>query len=466
LKALAESDQGLLIGGKAGIFRLEGEKYARIFSGGNVIKLEAKLGRITAVLKSQGPGDRPALAVSDDNGASWRLEWEGEYADQVQAVRGDRAITRWRHLVRAGELGKYQAVPAQAAYLGDDGLEAILAGQKLTIRGTGRAKVKVKHPGFVDAEHLAWDGAKIILAGRPGAWSVEPATGAVTDLFADDPLSRNTGRIKQVFHLRDQRFLVTTISATFLTPDGGKSWQPIISEWGNHHAKALVRDNEGGFYLVCKGGLHHSKDDGVSWEWVPVLPRERHFGELTSIVVVGNRPVLASKRGLLVPSDAPGIWDWLGTLQFQKVKSLQSDPGGRIIGSLFDKKEVHAIDAGTGTAERLAVLPEEIEWVGQVEGALLALTKAALYQITATGTKPLPLPENRTGWHGVSCPQGVLVWADDAAWVGNGVDGQWHRIEGWPSKVKKVAVSEDGGLAMLTDGSRLVTLQLPVLIVA
>lgn len=462
LKALAESDQGVLIGGKAGIFRLEGEKYARIFSAGNVIKLQAKSGRITAVLKSQGPDDRPALAVSDDNGVSWRLEWEGEYADQVQAVSGDRVVTRWRHLVRAGEPGKYQAVPAQAAYLGDDGLEAILAGPKLTISGPGRAKVKVKHPGFVDAEHLAWDGAKIILAGRPGAWSVEPATGTVTDLFADDPLSTNIGRIKQVFHLRDQRFLVTTISATFLTPDGGKSWQPIVSGWGNHHAKALVRDNKGGFYLVCKGGLHYSKDDGVSWEWVPVLPRERHFGELTSIVIVGDRPVLATKRGLLVPSRDPGIWDWLGTLVAQKVKSLQCDAAGRIIGSLFDKKEIHAIDAISGTAERLAVLPEEIEWVGQTEGALLALTKAALYQIAATGTTPLPLPEDRTGWHGTACPQGVLVWADDAAWVGNGVDGQWHRIEGWPSKVKKVAVSEDGGLAMLTDSSRLLTVKLPV----
>jgi hypothetical protein len=223
----------------------------------------------------------------------------------------------------------------------------------------------------------------------------------------------------------------------------------------------LVRDGEGGFYLVCKGGLHRSKDGGVSWAWVPVLPRDRHFSELTSIVVVGNRPVLASKRGLMVPSGDPGIWDWLGTLVAQKVKSLQCDAAGRIIGSLFDKKEIHAIDPTSGAAERLAVLPEEIEWVGQTEGRLLALTKAALYQIVAAGTTPLPLPEDRTGWHGTVCPQGVLVWADDAAWVGNGVDGQWHRIEGWPSKVKKVAVSEDGGLAMLTDSSRLLTVQLP-----
>ena len=465
LKAIAESDQRLFIGGKAGIFRLEGEKYTRIFSSGNVIKLEAKSGRISAVLKGQGPDDRPALAVSEDNGASWRLEWEGEYADQVQAVRGDRAVTRWRHLVREGEPGTYQNIPAQAAHLGEDGLEAILAGPKLTISGTGRATVEVKYPGFVDAESLAWDGAKVILAGRPGAWSVEPATGIVTDLFADDPLSTNTGRIKQVFHLRDRRFLVTTISATFLTSDGGESWQQIVSEWGNHHAKALVRDGEGGFYLVCKGGLHRSEDGGVSWAWVPVLPRDRHFGELTSIVVAGGRPVLASKRGLLVPSVDSGIWDWLGTLVAQKVKSLQCDAAGRIIGSLFDKKEIHAIDPTSGTAERLAVLPEEIEWVGQTEGGLLALTKAALYQIAAAGTTPLPLPEERTGWHGTACPQGVLVWADDAAWVGQGVEGEWHRIEGWPSKVKKVAVSEDGGLAMLTDGSRLQTVMLPVAVV-
>jgi photosystem II stability/assembly factor-like uncharacterized protein len=462
LKALAESDQGLIIGGKAGIFRLEGEKYTRIYSTGNVIKLEAKSGRIAAVLKGQGPDDRPALAVSDDNGASWRLEWEGEYADQVQAVRGERAITRWRHLVREGEAGTYKNIPAQAAHLGEDGLEAILAGPKLTISGTGRAKVKIKHPSFVDAESLAWDGANVILAGRPGAWSVEPATGSVTDLFADDPLSTNTGRIKQVFHLRDRRFLVTTTSATFLTTDGGGSWRQIISDWGNHHAKALVRDNERGFYLVCKGGLHRSTDDGVSWEWVPVLPRDRHFGELTGMVIAGGRPVLSSKRGVLVPTRDPGIWDWLGTLKGQKVKSLHCDEGGRIISSLFDKKEIHAIDPGTGAAERLAILPEEVEWVGEVQGELLALTKASLFKIAAEGSTPLALPATQSGWHGVSCLQGVLLWKENAAWVGDGASSEWHPIEGWPFKAKKVAVSDDGGLAMLTDGNRLVTVKLPV----
>lgn len=461
LKAVSLSESGLLLGGKAGIFRLEGDRYTCIYSTGNVLKIDSSPGRIAAVLKSQGPDERPAVAVSDDNGVSWQLEWEGEYADVPQAVRRDRVVTRWRHLVRGGETGTYKNVPAQAAYLGDDGLEAILAGPKLMINGPGRAKVKIKHPGFVDAEYLAWDGGTIILAGRPGAWAVEPATSRVTDLFADDPISRNTGRIKQVFHLHNRRFLVTTISATFLTTDAGASWQQIASDWGNHHAKSLVPDNEGGYFLVCKGGLHRSRDEGASWEWVPVLPRERHFSELTSIVVAGGRPVLASKRGLLVPSVDSGIWDWLGTLKFQKVKSLQTDTAGRIIGSLFDKKELHAIDPNTGAAERLAVLPDEIGWVGQVEGEYFALTRTSLFKLTSEGPVSLPTPETTTSWHGTTCPQGVLIWNDNSAWVGCALNGHWQQIEEWPSNVKKVAVSDDGELAMLTDGSRLFTVNLP-----
>lgn len=72
------------------------------------------------------------------------------------------------------------------------------------------------------------------------------------------------------------------------------------------------------------------------------------------------------------PSTVPGIWDLLDALKFQKVKSLQSDTSGRIIGSLFDKKEVDAIDPNTGVVEWLSVLPHEIKWMGQVEGELLA----------------------------------------------------------------------------------------------
>lgn len=450
---------GVLVGGKQGVFRLHNERYVPIHTEGNAVRLEAVNGEIRVFLKGQGPEDRPAVAVSNDGGQSWRLQWEGEYADQVQAMKGNRAVTRWRHLVRQGEPGHYQDMPAQAAYLGEDGLEAIFAGPELTIQGAGRAAVRICHPGFVDAEHLAWHDSRIILAGRPGAWEVEPATGAVVDLFAGDSLASNTGRIKQVFSLGRNRFLVTTISATFLTPDGGQTWRQVHSDWGVHHAKAVLSDGSGRFYLVCKGGLFQSEDDGASWEWLPVRPRTGHFGELTGGIVAGDRLVLASKRGLLVPSDEPGTWDWLGTLKAQKIKFLQVDASGRILGSLFDKREIHAIEPADGETHRVAVLPKEIEWFGHLGAAPVALTKSALYRLGDTQPVEMPLPETGDSWHGIHASDGVLIWNDSAAWVSNTVD-RWRPIRNWPSRVKKAAVSSDGVTAMLTDGWTLSVLDL------
>ncbi len=451
---------GPIVGGKQGVFRLKGDRYLPIFSSGNVIRLEAADGQITAFLKGQGPEDRPAVAVSADGGQSWRLLWEGEYADQVQAARGDRAVTRWRHLVREGEPSRYQDLPAQAAYLDDDGGEAILAGPELTIRGANRATVRIQHPSFVDAEHLAWCGPHIILAGRPGAWQVEPATGAVSDLFADDPLARNAGRIKQVFSLGGRRFLLTTTSATFVSVDAGEHWRMVDSDWGVHHAKAVVGDRLEKFHLICKGGLFQSDDNGASWKWQPVRPRTGHFGELTGGLAAADCLILASKRGLLVPSDEPGTWDWFGALAAKKVKLLQVDAAGRILGAIFDQREIHAIEPASGKTSCLAVLPEEIQWVGTVGRTLLALTHTALYRLDGSSPVKVPLPTGSANWHGTATASGMLIWNEENAWINKGENGQWRPVAGWPPGVKKLAVSEDGGIALWTDGSTLARLDL------
>jgi len=458
IKCVLETSDALIVGGKKGLFRRDGETWLHVLDA-NVSRLETADKELRAYLKSMPNPERTGAATSRDGGRTWQIRFEGDIGDAIQAIDGDRFVSRWRHRVEPGEPVTFHTLPAMAALLTPD-WDAIMAGHVLTIRGPERATVTITDPGFSDSDLLAIEKDWVVLTGRHGGFAVHTATGRVVDLVAGLPLPSGGARFKQMYNLGGKKFLITTTYGTYRSADAGKTWRRVKSIWNVHHGKTMVVHPDGKISLACKGSLWESSDDGVTLEHVPVSVSEHALGELSGVNLAGNVRVLGTKRGLIAELE-PGRWQWLPILTQQKVKHLLSDGRGRLFGALFDKREIHAVDLRTGKTELLAALGEEIEQLFDIDGSILVLLPSGLSILDETKLRPLKLPEPGIKWHGLALAKGrLLLWTKERAWIGNPLAGEWTQIENWPGGAKKAAATPDGSVILTGNSENLWRLEL------
>jgi len=453
-------DEGIVIaGGRKGIWRFAEEGWSRVQGSGKyeTIGLAKDAGRLTAYVKKQGALQQPALAVSADGGLTWRHLYEGSYADLARAVAGDLIVTQWGGARRLGDPAERRKEPVTAAAV-SAGIVAMVGGSKLEIRHGGRVRLDLKHPGFAEAETLLLLPGKALVAGVQGAMLVDLADGGLCDLFQHVTVPAGSAKLKKLFPLGGDRILATATFGSFLSQDGGNSWEPCRSDWSVLDAVGLAGSGQG-WWLATQRGLFSSQDGGLSWKHNKITTRPHHFAEFTDVAMVGDRLAVASKAGLFL-SGPGGVKDLAAIPAFGRrlIEGVLADGAMLLVtdqdGGLFQ------LDPADGSVRHLADLALKTVPVSATGYGLLLAGKKALYLRREGRVEEVAVPDGMGEFHVVSGADRVVVWRPGEAWScplaalsPSGSD--WRAVPDWPMEVKSVGMLSAAGGMLATDRRKL-----------
>ncbi|HAG74458.1 MAG TPA: hypothetical protein DCL53_03205 [Thauera sp.] len=467
IKTLCMTPSGLLAGTKSGLFRLEGERWERLFADahgrGEILWVRSADGRhIRASVKKMGPYELPALIESLDGGETWSVEASDDYQDYVHAADGQWIVTRWKGARRRGERGEYKKHPLSTGRILDDGW-AVLDGDKLETQRAGHAAPSFYHPVMAEAEQLQVLGDRALVAGVQGAFLMDPAHGSATDLFAAMPLPAGLGKLKRLFALDDGVLFATATFGSFRSADGGQTWAPVDSEWTVLDAEAVARSADGRWWLACQRALFVSVDNGASWRYVKLKVKQHHYAELRGGVAVANgRVYVGTKTGLLASTLAdPEAVNYVPAFAHQAIEALHggADEGELIVGT--GEGALWRYDAVREAATPIASAPVLESTVVGAAGHFLLATGERVFEIADGASRELT-PAQDEGDYALS-PAGAerfVLWNDRRAWLGR-PGGALTPLPGWPQGVRHACLCEGGGALLTTDRREIRRVALP-----
>lgn len=430
----------LLAGGKKGIYRLDAAGWTHVYGEGHteVIALDASGGRLLAFAKKQGPKAQPALIVSDDGGASWRIDLETTYHDGILAYRDGQYVTRWRGPWSPGQPVRFEKDAANAAVF-EPGRTGWVAGNKLCLRFDTGARLDLKDPHFAEAEQLQLLEAHAVVAGGNGAFLVDLYSAQVTDLFEGRATQATAAKLKKLWLLEEGRLLATASYGTFFSDDAGGTWTPAHSDWAVLDAEGLALSPDGAWYLAAQRGLFISWSNGASWKQVKFSTRP-HFAELTALAFAGDRMVVGSKAGLFVSE--PGVPKQLqpmAALGHCTIAGLLVELTGTVLVGTADGRLARWVPH-SGQLDVLAVFHGACRPLAQRGQTVDVLSAGALYSVAAGQVTPIAPPEGAKRFDAVAAPQGDLIaWNGTHGWRLAQASGAWTGIAQWPAQVKSVA---------------------------
>ncbi|MDP3229472.1 MAG: sialidase family protein [Acidovorax sp.] len=441
----------LLAGGKKGIYRLDTAGWTPVYGEGHteVIGLDASGDRLLAFAKKQGPQAQPALIVSEDGGASWRIELETTYHDGILAFCDGQYITRWRGPWSPGQPVRFEKDAANAAVF-EPGRTGWVAGNKLCVRFDTGARLDLKDPRFAEVEELQLLDAHAVVAGGNGAFLVDLYSGRVIDLFEGRATQADAAKVKKLWPLEAGRLLATASYGTFFSDDEGATWTAAQSDRAVLDAEGLALSPDGAWYLAAQRSLFMSWNNGASWKQVKFSTRP-HFAELTALAFAGDRMVVGSKAGLFVSE--PGMPKQLqpvAALGQCTIAGLLVEQAGTVLVGATDGR-LARWDAHSGQLDVLAVFNDACKPLAQRGNAVDVLSAGALYSVTAGQVTPIAQPDGAKRVDAVAAPQGDLIaWNAAQGWRLEEASGAWTGLAQWPPHVKSVAA---GPRMVVTDRS-------------
>lgn len=451
-KSLLAAGKCLLAGGKKGVYRLDAAGWVHVYGEGHteVIGLQTSGGSLLAFAKKQGPKAHPALIVSDDGGARWRIELETSYHDGILAYSEGRYVTRWRGLWSPDQPVRFEKDAANAAVF-EPGRTGWVAGNKLSVRFDTGARLDLKDPRFAEAEQLQLLDTHAVVAGGNGAFLVDLYSAMVTDLFEGHAIQADAAKVKKLWPLEDGRLLATASYGTFFSDDGGSTWTPAQSDWAVLDAEGLALSPDGAWYLAAQRGLFMSWSNGASWKQVKFATRP-HFAELTALAFAGDRMVMGSKAGLFVSE--PGVPKQLhpvAAIGQCTIAGLLVEPTGTVLVGTADGRLVRW-DPHTGQLDVLAVFNGACRPLTQRERTVDVLSAGALYSVAPGQVRTIAPPEGAQRVDAVAAPKGDLIaWNAAHGWRLEETSGTWSGLAQWPPHVKSVAA---GARTVVTDRSQ------------
>lgn len=458
IKALTASASGILAGTKSGVFRFAGGNWKRLLGDahgkGEVLWLRSEGKRLTVSVKKTGPGARPALAESIDDGQTWSVTPSADYQDIVLAADDEWIVTRWKGARRRGERGETKKHPLSAAQIGA-AYWSVLDGDKLETQRAGHAGVSFYHPIIGEAERLLWLEDRVLVAGVQGAWLLDPARGQAVDLFAGTELPAQTGKIKRLFTLDDGALLATATFGTFRSTDAGSSWVPVDAEWSVLDAEQLLRGADGRFWLACQRALFTSADNGLSWRYVKLKVKQQHYSELRGgIAIVGERLYVGTKAGLLHSLvAAPEAVDYLPDFDGQAIEALHADvaTGDLMVGTADGA--LWRYSTRDESRSLVASVPVEESSLAGSGGNFVLVTGEQVFELMGETLRDITPPDADGGFgltvHG---RDRFVLWDRSRAWHGS-VAGELRPIAHWPKGVRHASV-DGAGLAVHTTDRR------------
>lgn len=451
-KSLLAAGKCLLAGGKKGVYRLDTTGWTHVYGEGHteVIGLEASGDRLLAFAKKQGPKAQPALIVSDDGGASWRIDLETTYHDGILACRDGQYVTRWLGPWSLGQPVRFEKDAANTAVF-EDGRTSWVAGNKLCVRFDTGARLDLKDPRFAEAEQLQLLDTHAVVAGGNGAFLVDLYSARVIDLFESRSTQADAAKVKKLWPLEDGRLLATASYGTFFSDDGGATWRAAQSDWAVLDAEGLALSPDGAWYLAAQRGLFISWSNGASWKQVKFSTRP-HFAELTALAFAGDRMVMGSKAGLFVSEPgAPKQLRPVAALGDCTIAGLLVEQAGTVLVGTADGR-LARWDPHTGQLDVLAVFNGACKPLAQRGPAVDVLSAGTLYSVAPGQVSTIAPPEGAKRVDAVAAPQGDLIaWNAAHGWRLEEASGAWTGLAQWPPHVKSVAA---GARTVVTDRSQ------------
>lgn len=288
---------------------------------------------IQASIKKLSPDAKPALLETRDDATSWKVAASVDYQDLVLAVNDQFWISRWKGRCQRHFTGGYKKHPLTAAWLSTKDW-ALLEGNTLEYQQDGQATLSFTHPLLAEAKWLypLPQESAFLVAGMQGAFLVEPAKGAVSDLFADMILPDGLGELRQVFELDDGVRLAVASFGTFRSEDSGITWKPADAEWSVLNAKHLIHSDDGRWWLSCRSALFVSDDNGQSWRCVKLkLEQMPHYAELCGgLAIIDEHLFIGSKTGVLATHlNNPKYLSRVDAFGRQAIRTLSTSPDSR-----------------------------------------------------------------------------------------------------------------------------------------
>lgn len=443
---------GVWAGGERGLYLLTDTGWVQAaaeYAPAHVPRLEVH-GDTLVVCLAKYDGGRPAVLTSRD-GVSWSLAWRGEPGGDLKAATPDRILTKWGIPAdAAGEL------PVLAAWHGANGERGYVRGTTLVYQpAEGSARTfttsELGRTLWLEIDQgIAW------CCGEQGVFQLNLDTGAMRDLAADAEGPSLAGRVKRFFHLGGDRFLINTTFGSFITADGGQSWQIPDGAENLLHVRRQSIGKDGACYLATQDAVFVSRDEGRSWAVVPGSASDPAIGKFSGIAAAGDRLLVAGKHGAFVaPIEQAGARQRIEAIGDREVSEMVVMPDGKVL-IMAGKTTLYTWDPSTGECTLKQELPrpgKHLYWTGN---AVLVAGKDQLLSIRGEHVEALPLPEGLAELNFSVAGEDILAWDTRAAWLRRG-NGAWVRVVAWPpSDEKPGAILAPGARYLLaTDCRRL-----------
>ena len=251
--------------------------------------------------------------------------WTGDSGERLQASDGRRMVCAWSD---GHQPASVRSKPILAATIGSDGGTTVHCDAALESRDRdGALRWRQCHPLIARSYWLASGTDRTVCAGEQGIFAIVHADGAVHDLAAEAGGPAHAGRIKRLWNLGGDRFLICNTFGTFVSADGGSGWTLADGPADIMHVRRCFRDGQGTL-IATRDGIFASAD-GAVWRALPWTGDGRAYGKLSGIGRLGTRLLWGGSGGLWMQDGAaPGIA--VPSLLGQRIEDIVPSPGGGV----------------------------------------------------------------------------------------------------------------------------------------
>ncbi|GEM_PF-2989549 len=446
------------IGGKQNIYCLEGTAWRASLPAdlaGSADWIHGCGGWVIAALHKSGREKRPCLLALAGDGRQWLPVWQGTPGDRIRASDGRRICCKWTGDQRQPTL---QSKPVLAAAFFEDGGDGWVQESTIRLRDQdGREYFRLQHDRFSRGHWLARMNGCLLVAGEQGVHAVDLDTGSLQCLTERIAGPRYAARIKHIWHLDEDRFLVGATHGAFVTSDGGQNWRTVEGAFDVHHVRRLFCGQSGEYWLATRDGIFVSRNGGTSWQTVPWNGNGLEYDKLSGVAASGDQVVWGGKGGLFVqkmPNEPP--WR-VAAIGARRIEDIVAGPDRRLLilchdGALF------ALNVEQNAVEQLAQFPKK-------DGRKIVCREGRIYifgresiQIDCAGEiMEMALPESDRHYSFAVGKTHMVAFDENQAWRARIEEGDWRPIAAWPHGMDKPAgaLTANGHYLLFTDGRRL-----------
>ncbi len=450
----------ILVGGKHNLYKLSKDSWSPCLSdehAGEIgwIRKDKEI-LFTSVLK--GNLDQcPRLLISKDDGATWESVWIGTLGDRIQSANLDKIICKWTgDQVNPSLLQR----PILASHICEDGRIAFVQNSTLTIVDQTNSEIfRLCNDLISRTFWITIEGERAIIAGEQGIHTINMNTGTIRDMTANSDGPKHAGRIKRIWNIGDDRFLACATYGTFISCDGGDSWNSIKGAYDVLHVRRLFRAKNERIYLATQDSIFVSSDMGQNWKAVKWNGNGLDYGKLSGIAVVSEKLIWGGEHGLYIGkfmTEEPSRYiEAIGKRKIEDVIAI--DDNNVIV--LCNDGAIFSLDATIEEAKLLIQLPfTDGKTIIKYGNDFLILGKKTIQRVHSNQVFQIRTPdEYYDDYHYSFNKTHIIAFNDSCAWIGSIRNLKWTQLNVWLDKMKKpdVALSSEGKYAILTDGYRL-----------